>query len=160
MCLFKHPKLSTIFILDVKDQDECENCKEIMTLIDTILSNQEIEDYVSHFLIWNNLVFISSIKTSKVWKIFLYLHFNNVFRLRKRFQQSVIGYLIQILMSNVLIWLPTILMTFGSYWLTNFFGLTWFAKRLAFVLDDNFVMLFFMINLNWKKLSFSYSPEK
>ena len=61
LCLFKHPKLSTIFILDVKDQDECENCKEIMTLIDTILSNQEIEDYVSHFLIWNNLVFISSI---------------------------------------------------------------------------------------------------
>ena len=105
-------------------------------------------------------VYFLNIKTSKVWKILPYLHFNNVFRLRKRFQQSVIGYLIQILMSNVLIWLPTILMTFGSYWLTNFFGLTWFAKRLAFVLDDNFVMLFFMINLNWKKLSFSYSPEK
>merc|ERR1712126_142833 len=47
LCLFKYRKLSTIFILDVKDQDECENCKEIMTLIDTILSNQEIEDYIA-----------------------------------------------------------------------------------------------------------------
>ena len=73
--------------------------------------------------------------------------------MRKRFQQSVIGYLIQILMSNVLIWLPTILMTFGSYWLTNFFGLTWFVKKLAFVLDDNFVLLFFIINLNERNYS-------
>ena len=65
--LCKRLQLLTISILDVKEQDECENCKEIMTLIDTILSNQQIEDYVSRLWIYRSIFCISFCNSSNIF---------------------------------------------------------------------------------------------
>ena len=36
-----------IWFSDLEGDVECENCKELMTLIDTIVSSQKVEDFVS-----------------------------------------------------------------------------------------------------------------
>ena len=36
-----------VWFSDLEGDVECENCKELMTLIDTIVSSQKVEDFVS-----------------------------------------------------------------------------------------------------------------